>query len=66
MANDTYVPDNGNRDRLRVNLNVRNRAINGGTTREWLGVFGLITTDEQPAGYVPMERKPEPRRVENR
>jgi|688.fasta_scaffold2314379_2 hypothetical protein len=41
----------------------KNPALGGGTTREWMGVFNLITTDEQPEGYVPMERRPEPRRV---
>jgi hypothetical protein len=38
-------------------------ALSGGTTREWLGVFGLITTDAKPAGYVPMPKRPEPRRL---
>lgn len=58
-----FTPDNDCRDRLHVNVNVRNRAINGGSTREWLGVFGLVTTDEQPSDYVPMPKRPEPRRV---
>lgn len=36
-------PDNGEpRDWLVVNANVRNSAINGGTTEDWLREFGFI------------------------
>lgn len=41
----------------------KNHAMSGGTTAEWLGVFKFLETAAQPIGYVPLPKRPEPRRV---